>query len=364
MSVAPLAQTAPSTRSPEVSADGRITFRLRAPGAQQVTVRGLPARLTMQKDATGVWSATTEPLPPDIYLYTFGIDGANVTDPANTDVKTSYPSGAQSIVHVPGDALWEPRTGERGVVSLHHYHSAIVGNERPFFVYTPPGYDAARPDPYPVLYLLHGLTDDASAWMTVGAANVILDNLINEHRAVPMIVVCPLGYGTAGMLIDAPDDQGGPAMMPNFARALVEEVMPRVEQAYHARHDASGRAIAGLSMGGAEAIFTTFSHPGTFAWTGSFSGAFNMWPRSSSSTDPSTFVDDVFPQFNDTAANQLQLLYVTCGTDDFLMGMHDRVTEWLTSKHVTFVGSTTPGYGHVWPLWRRNLVDFVPRLFH
>ena len=362
------AQSAAPIRSPEVSADGRVTFRLRAPAAQQVSVRGIGARLTMQKDDAGVWSATTEPLQPDIYLYSFNVDGGTFTDPVNPLLKTSYPSGAQSMVHVPGAVAWEPAAVERGVVSHHWYRSDVIGNARDYYVYTPPGYDRSRAKPYPVLFLLHGLTDDASAWMTVGAANVILDNLIGEGKAVPMVIVCPLGYGTASMLIDRPDNLGGEAMMPNFTRSLLTEVMPRVEHDYNVSRDRTERAIAGLSMGGAEAVFAGLNHLDTFAWIGSFSGAFNLFPGSAgaAANDTSEWESRLKPIFPDVKRGKgasLKLLWISCGNDDFLMGVNEHFTEWLSRQHVALTNVTVPAYAHVWPLWRRNLAEFAPLLF-
>jgi enterochelin esterase family protein len=166
-----------------------VTFRLRAPNAKEVAVTGVGQRLAMQKDEQGVWSATTDTLKPDIYTYSFSVDGANFIDPANPLLKTSYGSAGQSLLHVPGPAVWEPAEGPRGTVNHHFYKSASIGDDRDFFVYTPPGYDAHRKEPYPVFFVLHGLGDDAAAWVNVGAANVILDNLINSGKAKPMIMV-------------------------------------------------------------------------------------------------------------------------------------------------------------------------------
>src|SRR5215475_11833251 len=152
-------------RSPEVAPDGKVTFRLRAPNAKEVAVTGIGQRLTMQKDDQGVWSATTDALKPDIYTYAFSVDGATFLDPANSLMKSSYGNAGQSMVHVPGPApaVWEPGDGPRGTVDHHFYKSALIGDNRDFFVYTPPGYDAHRKEPYPAFFVLHGLGDDAAA---------------------------------------------------------------------------------------------------------------------------------------------------------------------------------------------------------
>lgn len=185
-----------AVRSPEVAADGRITFRLRAPNATDVAVAVAGNRLAMQKDDQGVWSVTSEPMAPDIYTYSMVVDGTTIPDPSNRQFQTSFGSH-QTMVAVPGPMAWLPAPGvPRGAIARHVFHSAIAHDGREFFVYTPPGYDARRSRPHPVLYLLHGLGDDAERWIGAGAAPVILDNLIAASKAVPMVVVSPLGYGT------------------------------------------------------------------------------------------------------------------------------------------------------------------------
>src|ERR1019366_7136926 len=266
---------APAVKSPEVSADGKITFRLRAPNAKEVFVTGIGQRIAMQKNEQGVWTATTDSLKPDIYTYAFSADGITLNDPANPLFKTSYGSAGSSLVHVPGAVSWEPAPGvARGAVTRHFYHSAVAGDDRDYWVYTPAGYDPKRKEAYPVLFLLHGLGDEAGSWIATGAANVILDNLIAQGKAKPMIMVNPLGYGNSG----GPGGAMSADMIPAYARTVVEEVMPQVEQAYNVTRDRTQRAIAGLSMGGAEATFVGLNHLDKFAWIGSFSGAYVMWP--------------------------------------------------------------------------------------
>ena len=267
---------------PEVSADGKVTFHLRAPNAKEAAVTGIGQRLPMTKDEQGVWTAVTDTLKPDLYTYAFSVDGATFNDPLNPLFKSSYGNAGQSMVRVPGAAPWNPGEGPRGAVAHYFYHSASIGDDRDYFVYTPPNYDSHRKDPYPVLFLLHGLGDDASGWLNVGAADVILDNLIDSGKAKPMIMVNTLGYGTA----NGPAGAMGQAMIPAFAKALVEEVLPQVEKNYHVAKDRNHRAIAGLSMGGAESIYTGFTYPDKFSYIGSFSGAFVMWPRANPAPPP------------------------------------------------------------------------------
>jgi enterochelin esterase family protein len=386
-----------------------VTFRLRAPNAKEVFVTGIGQRLAMQKNEQGVWTATTDPMKPDIYSYSFSVDGATFDDPGNPQFKTSYGNAGQSLVHVPGPVSWEPGADvPRGAVTRYFYHSAVVGDDRDYWVYTPASYDPKRKDPYPVLYLLHGLGDESSSWLGVGAANVILDNLIAQGKAKPMIMVTPLGYGTAG------GGAGAPNMIEYFAKALVEEVMPRVEKTYNVSKDRSQRAIAGLSMGGAEAAFTGLNHLDKFAWIGSFSGAYVMWPgangarrgaaatpgaagpgtptvtitpgtpamgaagaaapgaaaapggrggRGGTPTLDPAIIPKNFPNLDAKANSQIRLLWIACGTADGLIGVNRQFKEWLKSKDVQFTDLEVPEVAHVWPLWRQNLTELAPLLF-
>ena len=359
-------------RSPEVSTDGKVTLRVRAPNAKEVAVTGLGERLPMVKDDQGVWSVTTAPLQPDLYTYSFSVDGATFNDSANPLFKTSYGSAGQSMVRVPGAAPWNPGAGPFGAVTHYVYHSAVVGDDRDYYVYTPPNYDSHRKDPYPVLFLLHGLGDDASGWETVGAANVILDNLINQGKAKPMIMVNTLGYGTP----DGSRGAMGANMIPALART--EEVLPQVEKNYHAAKDRDRHAIAGLSMGGAESLYVGFNYLDHFAYIGSFSGALIMWPRANPAPPrpagagrggrgPQTMQDDDFakalPNLNAKTNSQLRLLWIACGADDGLLAVNRQFQTWLKSKDIRFTAQEVPGYAHVWPLWRRNLAELAPLLF-
>jgi enterochelin esterase family protein len=217
-----------------------------------------------------------------------------------------------------------------------------------------------------VLYLLHGLGDDAHSWLTQGNANVILDNLIAEGKAKPMIMVNPLGYGHPG------GGMGPTDMIVHFADALLNEVMPRVEKEYNVAKDRDHRAIAGLSMGGAEATFTGLNHLDKFAYIGSFSGAYVMWPginntrgggRGGQPGIPAAIIDKDFASLNAKANSRIKLLWIVCGTADGLLGVNRQFKEWLTAKNVKFTQEEVPDMAHVWPLWRQNLTDLAPQLF-
>jgi len=349
-------------RSPEVAADGRVTFRLRAPNAKEVLVSLRGNRLPMTKDEQGVWTATSDVLTPDYYTYSLIVDGTTINDPNNRVAQTSFGSFTSMFI-VPGADAWYPRAGvARGAVTRHAFHSAIANDDREFFVYTPAGYDARRGQQYPVLYLLHGLGDDAERWMTGGGgAHVILDNLIADGKAVPMVMVTTLGYGGP----NGPAGAMSPENLSGYTRILLDEVMPVVDKTYNVSRNREQRAIAGLSMGGAETLFTGLNHLDKFAWLGSFSGAFVMWPRATESAGPmndATFARN-FPALDARANSQIRMLWIVCGTADSLLGVNRQFKTWLKSKNVNFTEQEVPEMGHVWPLWRQNLTDMAQRLF-
>jgi enterochelin esterase-like enzyme len=342
-------------RSPEVQADRRVTFRLRAPNAKEVFLaREGVERVAMQKDEQGLWSVTTDPLEPDFYGYSFVVDGVNQTDPSNADTKPNFLSRS-SEVHVPGPSslTWEMNDVPHGVLHRHFYKSAVVGDQRDYYVYTPPAYDPKAKTRYPVLYLQHGFSDDASGWTEVGRAHVILDNLIAQGKAKPMLVVMSLGYGAPEIL--TPGILRYPALrrrnMERFREALLTEVLPQVEKRYRVETDRGSRAIAGLSMGGAESLFVGLNALDRFAWVGAFS----------SGGLGEDFAEE-FPALDAKANAQLRLLWIACGTDDGLIKANRSLREWLKSKDVRHTAIETPG-AHTWMVWRRNLTDFLPLLF-
>ncbi len=221
--------------TPEVHSDDSVTFRFLAPNAQEVKLAREGAEQgAMQKDDKGVWTVNTAPLPPDYYGYSIIVDGARSIDPFNHLLKPNLLS-TENMVHVQGPPSlpWETNDVPRGEVHHHFYKSAVAEDQRDFYVYTPPGYDPAAKRTYPVLYLLHGFSDDASGWTAVGRANVILDNLIAQGKAKPMIVVMPLGYGTMEMITLGWDAWSHAEVrdknFSKFREALLTEVMPKVE---------------------------------------------------------------------------------------------------------------------------------------
>lgn len=351
----PPPQPPPRLVSPEVLPDHHVTFRFRDPNAKQVLLmREGTEPVPMQKDEQGVWSLTTGVLEPDFYGYMFIADGVGLIDPSNPLMKPNL-LFTQSMVHVPGPSTlpWELNNIPHGVIHHHFYHSSVVGDDRDFYVYTPPGYDSNKS--YPVLYLLHGYSDDASAWTAVGRANVILDNLIAEGKAKPMLVVMPLGYGAPEILSRGFGAFRDPKLvegnLQKFRHSLLTEVIPQVEQAYSVSRDRNARAVAGLSMGGAESLFAGLNALDRFAWVGAFS-----------SGGLGENFGAEFPSLDSKTSAQLHLLWIACGTDDRLITPNRKFREWLTGKGIRHTDIETPG-AHTWMVWRRNLAVFVPLLF-
>jgi enterochelin esterase-like enzyme len=347
--------------TPEVHTDNTVTFRFLAPNAQEVKLAREGAEpVAMQKDDQGVWSVTTAPLPPDYYGYSVIVDGVRMLDPFNHSLVPNLLTPGNAV-HVPDPSLpWEVNDGPhdvpRGEIHHHFYKSAVADDERDYYVYTPPGYDPSAKKTYPILYLLHGFSDDASGWTAVGHANVIFDNLIAQGKAKPMIVVMPLGYGTMEVIRIG---WGGIGNHPDvheqnrvkFREALLTEVMPKVESEYHVTNDRNSRAIAGLSMGGAESLWTGLNNLDKFGWIGSFSAG----------GLPGDFEKD-FPGLDAKANHQIRLLWVACGTEDRLITPNRKFRDWLKEKGIQHTDIETPG-AHTWLVWRRNLVEFSGLLF-
>jgi enterochelin esterase family protein len=337
-----------------VRPDRTVTFRLRAPKASEVTVTGewmldFPSNKTaLTKDSDGVWSVTVGPLVPNIYLYSFTVDGMTIADPINPTVKLRARTSA-SLVLVPGGEAWEFRDVPHGVVNTIWHKSAVLdGAMRQVFVYTPPGYGKSGSTRYPVLYLLHGNQDVAAGWTWTGAANLILDNLIAEKRAVPMIVVMTSGHAVP---YGAPAEPGKNNEL--FEQYLLKEVAPMVEANYRVAAGRINRAIAGLSMGGGQATQIGLGHLDLFAWVGVFSSG----PAQNFETRYKALLDD--PK---TTNERLKLLFIGVGKTDPGYARVKQFSEMLTAHKIQNVYWETEG-AHVWPVWRRCLVETATRLF-
>jgi enterochelin esterase-like enzyme len=348
----------PALVTPEVHSDDSVTFHFRAPNAQDVKLaREGTQPVPMQKDENGIWTVNTPPLPPDYYGYSIIVDGQRSIDPYNPLLKPNLLS-TENMVHVQGPLSlpWELNELPHGEIHHHFYRSAVANDDRDYYVYTPPGYDPSAKKAYPVLYLLHGYSDDASGWSAVGRANVILDNLIAQGKAKPMIVVMPLGYGTMEMvrvgwggIMNHPEVRE--QNLNKFREALLTEVIPKVEGEYRVIKDRDSRAIAGLSMGGSESLLTGLNNIDKFAWVGAFSAGGLPEP-----------FDKDFPALDSKANQSLKLLWIACGTEDRLITTNRNLREWLKTKGINHTDIETAGM-HTWMVWRRNLAEFAPLLF-
>lgn len=349
-----------SVVSPLVEQDGRVRFQLFAPHARSVLLRSpeMPKELgayeaPMERGADGVWSLTVGPLAPGIYDYGFVLDGLAIADPSSATLFGTR-RGARGYVEVPAEA-GQPRLDEwrdvpHGSLGVHWYPSPGLGRTRRAHVYTPPGYGGDPKRTYPVLYLLHGMGDDDTCWTQLGKANAILDNLLADAKAEPMIVVMP-----DGMPLGSPQgdmDDWWPRSLEAFRTDLFLGLIPFAESAYRAGGSRERRAIAGLSMGGAHTIEFGLTRLDLFAWFGCMSSAAHRAERvvEQLTADPA-------------ATNKaISLLWLAIGLDDFLLKPHRAFTDALAEGGVEFELYETEG-AHTWSKWRQYLADLAPRLF-
>jgi enterochelin esterase-like enzyme len=351
--------------SPEVHADRTITLRFRAPNARSVMLVGELDGKTypMTKGADGVWAVTVGPWPHDVYNYQFDVDGVIAMDPSNPSVKLGF--GAfppASLVEVPGNGpeFDDAKDVPHGTIRVETYQSKALGAPRTLWVYTPPAYDHSTTR-YPVFYLLHGAGNIDSSWMLTGRANLIMDNLVAEGKAKPMIIVNPFGYARPGVglipevggtAIPAPTatPQGQDSM---FAKDLLGDVVTFVEKTFRTLPGADNRALGGLSMGGGQTIAVGFTHPDLFH---------SLIIMSAGSNN----ADELYPDFfkDPSGVNRkLKLLWIGVGKDDPIAGNSGKALDAALSKsgiHHTF--RLTDGR-HEWVVWRHHLNEVAPQLF-
>jgi enterochelin esterase family protein len=343
----------PSVVSPEVLADRRVTFRVRATNASTVTVSGEwpGGAKQMTNDGQGVWSATLGPLEPDLYGYSLSIDGFQTIDPANSAVKPAR-APRTSILEVRGDqaALHDFQIVPHGVVRLHEYQSRSLGKPRRLQVYTPSGYDKSRVK-FPVLYLFHGNGDNEATWTALGRAHLIADNLFAWGKAQPMIIVMTDGHALPPGPRTTNTAERARAIAA-FEGDLLQDVIPLVEANYRVRDNPANRAIIGLSMGGGQSLTIGLNHPELFGWVGGMSASI---------FSPETFISYAL---NDAATTnrKLKLLWFACGKDDFLLKQNQQFDELLTARDIRHTFKLTEG-NHSWPVWRRYFAEFLPLLF-
>ncbi len=386
----------PAVVSPEVLGDGRIAFRVVAPGAAAVTLNASdiprtalvatatdpaaagqapPAPPAFARSESGVWEFTTAaPVPPGAYRYVFQIDGVRTLDPVNTRTAESN-TAVWSLFFVPGIGDEEIRDVPHGAVAEVVYDSRVLQTTRRMHVYTPPGYEA-NAEKYPVFYLLHGAGDTDDAWTSVGRAGFILDNLIAAKQAVPMIVVMPAGHQPARPASGAgAADAGGrgspvgPAAINAFTREFLEDVMPYVERHYRVLTDRPHRAIAGLSMGGAQTLDIAFRRLEQFAYIGVYSsgatlgGGRGAAAGAPPSPPPPDWETVHLEDLDDARLKKgTRLIWLATGVDDRLIANTRATVEILRKHGFEPEFKETPG-AHTWLVWRAYLREFAPRLF-
>jgi len=341
--------------SPEVHPDNSVTFQFYAPAAKEVKLSAQfeKSSLAMTKDDKGVWSVTTAPVKPDMYPYAFNVDGISVADPTNSAL---FPNeGFQnSVVEITGNRplVHTLQNVPHGTVSYRYYQSAELGT-RPVVVYTPAGYESNPKASYPVLYLLHGTTDTEETWTKVGRANVILDNLIAQGKAKPMIIVMP--YGRAFPVISK--SSGSLRNWDNlqeFKKDFFGNLMPFIEKNYRTLNDKNNRAIAGFSGGGGTTLYFGLNNSDQFAYVCGFAPGMlkNEFDRNN---------EAAFKNIEQTNKN-LKLFWIGVGKEDGLYAVNQEYMQVLDQKKIKYESLITDG-GHTWMNVKHYLSVIAPKLF-
>ena len=353
--------------SPEILPDRRVAFRIYAPKASEVSLRGdwmetlEPAKLA--KDEKGVWSVTAGPLVPDFYSYSFNVDGVRTLDPKNPTIKQGITS-LDNMFFLPGpEAAFEDNQAvPHGEIRQAWYQSSTLGMQRRLHLYMPPGYESGNAR-YPVFYLLHGGGDEDSGWSTIGRAGFIVDNLLAEKKAKPMMIVMPNGSlpRPTNLAPAAPGAPPDPAAMAaaqdRFTNELLKDIVPFVEKNYRVLSGRENRAIAGLSMGGGQTLRVVTTHPDQFAYLAVWSAGVNPQTSADFEKRNAAFLD------NPDKTNQLIKLFSICvGDKDFALAGSKNLSELLNKRGIKNELHISGG-GHTWINWRHYLNEYAPRLF-
>ena len=362
------AQPPPAVKSPEIAPDRHITFRIFAPKAQDVRlfstdIFGTALSGAMTKAENGVWEITPGSIDPGAYRYNFNVDGVSVMDPRNPSVSESN-GNAWSLVYLPGADFMETKNVPHGAVASVTYYSKSLGKFRRMHVYTPAGYETGS-QKYPIFYLLHGAGDSDDSWTSVGRAGFIIDNLIADNKAKPMVIVMPAGHTGP---FDFSRPASGAPRVPNFnddfVKDFVNDIMPYVETHYRILRDRQHRAIAGLSMGGAHTLNIAIPHIDQFAYVGVFSsGIFGIAAGPAGAAEGPTWEQQHLAELNDPSAQKsLKLFWFATGRDDMLLNTTKATVE-LFKKHGFEPVFQESAGAHTWTNWREYLNQFAPRLF-
>lgn len=354
-----MAQPRPPVISPELGADGQVTFRLMAPKATEVRLNAgdIPGNnpgAELKKSEEGLWEVTLT-IAPGAYRYHFNVDGVAVIDPSNPKTSESN-ANTWSLLVVPGAEFMDTQKVPHGAVAEITYHSTSLDRVRRMHIYTPPGYEAGS-EKYPVFYLLHGASDSDDSWSTVGRACFILDNLIAANKAKPMLVVMPAGH-TGPFRFDRLREA-----VDEFGQDFVTDIMPYVETNYRVIADRDHRAIAGLSMGGAQTLNIGIPHLQDFAYIGVYSsGIFGIVGRNGGSGDNSWEEKHKDILDNAELKKGLKYFWFATGKDDFLIETSKATVAMFKNHGFDVIYKETEG-GHTWINWREYLNEFAPKLF-
>jgi enterochelin esterase-like enzyme len=391
----------PQVVSPEILSDRRVAFRILAPNAQSVTLNAgdIPASAfgassgaaapgggrggrPLVKNENGVWELTAGPIDSGAYRYVFNVDGVTTMDPRNTSISESNAQN-WSMVYVPGADFMDTKEVPHGAVASVTYYSKSLQKFRRMHVYTPPGYDIGTRK-YPVFYLLHGAGDCDESWTSVGRASFILDNLIADGKAKPMLLVMPAGHtsqtqGGGGRSAAAPGSAAAPARPmfdDEFVEDFVNDIMPYAESHYRIQADRAHRAIAGLSMGGGQTLYISIPHLDKFSYIGVYSsGLFGIpggapgrggaaAPAAAPAPNPVTVWQEQNKATLDNPAlkKDLKLFWFSTGKDDSLITTSKATVEFFKQHGFNAVFEESPG-AHTWINWRNYLNEFAPQLF-
>lgn len=357
----------PFVISPQVHADKTVTFRYLAPSAKEVKLGGGQfgaSNVPMQKDSIGIWSVTVGPVKPDIYPYSFSVDGVTVMDPANVAFFPNERFKA-SLVDVPGETplVHSLQNVPHGTVTYEYYPS-LEGSTGFVVVYTPPGYDQNKKEKYPIFYLISGTTDTEETFFKVGKTNLILDNLIAAGKAKPMIIVMPYGNPMAriaeqtgkpkpaDLIAREGDDAERRSKM--FETDLVSKLIPYIEKNYRAISNRNSRAIGGFSRGGGQTLRAAFGNMDKFAWVCCYSAYL-------STPEMEARYSHIYKNAAETN-KQFKLLWVSVGNEDFLYKQTAEFLDFLKSKNVNYKSLITSG-GHTWMNVKTYVSETAPLLF-
>jgi enterochelin esterase-like enzyme len=341
-----------SAKYPQILPDGSAVFQIKAPDAKNIQL-DLGRKYDMVKDTAGVWEVTTDPLSEGFHYYSLLIDGVTVADPAS---ETFYGMGRMaSGIEVPhkGDEYYAVKDVPHGDVRIKRYYSIVFNRWRQFYIYTPAGYDVNTNEKYPVLYILHGGGEDERGWVTQGKTDLILDNLIAEKNAKPMLIVMPDGNANT-------DFAGfGERTLKMFEAELKQCVIPFVEKNFRAETDSKNRALAGLSMGGIQTLYVGINNTDLFSYLGIFSSGWIL-PMQSKLADAQY---DFMQKNIDMIKSNVKLLWIGIGgKEDIAYNNCQKMISKLDEMKLNYIYEDYSG-GHTWPVWRHDLYKIVPLLF-